>query len=228
MKRWSARAVFATVALPLLLCVACGGQARQSAADAGAGNPDAGATASGGGCAGKPIPKEHRAVAEACPTERGTKEPIDMSICTDLSGAKCTKDADCTAGKNGRCILPHDEPCDTKCSYDECQTDSDCAAGPCVCRTSGADATNNVCLPGSNCETDSNCGNCGYCSLSATPIGHDCRVDYPTYNCHTATDECLDPTDCADGGLDYCAYGASAASGVEHWACGSCLPYPVP
>lgn len=208
-------------AVALLLCASCGGQVHEPSADAGA-------TASGGACGAVRIPKEHRAVAQACPTERGSDEPIDMSICTDLSGAKCTKDADCTAGRNGRCITPHNEPCDTECSYDECLTDSDCAEGPCVCRTSGADVTNNVCLPGSNCKTDSDCGNCGYCSLSATPIGHGCRVDYPTYKCHTATDECIDPSDCADGGLDYCAYGASASSGAERWACGSCLPFPVP
>jgi hypothetical protein len=240
----AALTALAAVAVALGLCAACGGEAQQSAADAGAGNagnagnaadasaPHAhaggGGTASGGACGSVRIPQEHRAVAQACPTERGTDDPIDMSVCTDLSGAKCTKDADCTAGRNGRCITPHDEPCDTECSYDECLTDSDCAEGPCVCRTSGADVTNNVCLPGSNCKTDSDCGDCGYCSLSATPSGYGCRVNFPTYDCHTATDECIDAIDCVDGGLNYCAYGASASSGAEHWTCGSCVPFPVP
>jgi len=205
------------IAVALLLCASCGGKAHQPFANVSA-------TANSGACRAVRVPKEHRAVAQACPSERGSHEPIDMSACADHSGAKCTKDADCTAGQNGRCSLPHNEPCDTECTYDECLTDSDCAAGPCVCRMSGTDTLQNICLPG-NCKTDSDCGSCGYCSLSATPVGHDCRVDYPMYSCHTAADECIDPSDCVDGGFSYCAFGASDA---EHWACGTCLPFPVP
>jgi len=205
----------ARVAAALLLCVSCAGKAHETSADAGA-------TANGGACGTVRIPKGHRALAQACPTERGSDEPIDMSGCMNRAGITCTKDADCTDGKNGRCI-PHNEPCDTACSYDECLTDSDCALGPCLCRTNGADITQNKCL-GGTCKTDADCG-CGYCSLSAVPIGHGCHVEYPTYTCHTASDECTDPSDCADGIVTYCAYGAS---GAEHWACGSCVPFPVP
>jgi hypothetical protein len=230
----AAIAPVAAVALGLLLCASCGGEARQSAAEAGAhagaGNaadasaPDAhaggGATARGGGCGSAPVPKEHRAEAQACPAERGSSEPIDMTACTNRAGITCTKDADCTLGMNGRCIA-HNEPCDTACSYDQCLTDLDCGAGPCLCRSGGTDKISNECLAGSNCKADADCGNCGYCSPSAVPEGFDCTVEALTYTCHTGTDQCTDQSDCDAG---YCAYDAAAA----RWACGSCVPIQHP
>jgi hypothetical protein len=90
------------------------------------------------------------------------------------------------------------------------------------------DATKNACLLGSTCRTDSDCGACGYCSPSTTLVDHDCDVNGPTYYCHTATDECSDTSDCVDGGLGYCAYGAVASTSAARWACGYCFPYPVP
>ena len=162
---------------------ACGGEARKPSASAG------------GACGAAPIPKQHRPNAAACPTARGTVPLPDMTACTIRTYITCTKDADCTAGKNGRCFAK--DACNTACSYDECLTDSDCAAGPCLCRSSNTDSQRNECLPGSNCKIDSDCnGGCGYCSPSATPDPAGCTIGTLTYNCHTANDECVDQNDC--------------------------------
>ncbi len=207
----------------LLLCTACGGKAHDSTAAAGAGNvPDGSAPdAHGGACGSVPVPKDHRAVAEACPAARGSLGPLNLTTCADRSGIKCTGDADCTAGKNGRCYLNSD-PCQTVCSYDECVTDSDCAAGPCACRGSGTDVVANACLPGSTCRTDADCGNCNYCSPSIVPNPTYCASELLTYACHTANDECTDQSDCpAD---EPC--GADTAKGP--WKCGFCVQPPHP
>jgi hypothetical protein len=237
----------AAVAFGLLLCTSCGGQAHQSAAGAGAGNaadastPDAqagggggaGGGARGGACGSAPIPKEHRAVAQACPSERGSLAPIDTTACVDRSGINCTSNADCTAGKNGRCFSNGD-PCQTKCSYDDCLADSDCAAGPCVCRSSGTDLASNACVPGSNCRTDGDCGGCEYCSPSVVPDSEHCLIGGVctcgsgvvslVYACHTASDECTNNGDCPGSNSAYCGYDA----GAQHWACGVCTGTPHP
>ena len=207
----------ASVALSLLLCVSCGGEVRPSAPEAPA---VAGANARGGTCGSAPVPKEHRPVAQACPSQRGSGTPLDMSTCTNRSSVACTKDTDCTAGLNGRC-LAHNVPCATECSYDECLTDSDCASGPCLCRDNGTATLSNQCLPRGTCKTDADCGACGYCSPSATPTGLGCHIEEVTYMCHTPSDECSDESSC-DGG--YCAYDGAAA----RWACGRCVPIPHP
>jgi len=130
----------------------------------------------------------HRARAEACsPTPPpGTPQP---------TGGTCRSDADCTAGKNGRCspqgggrMAPQNQ-----CTYDACFVDADCA-GPgkptCTCEPSG-----NFCLPG-NCRVDADCGARGYCSPS-WPM---CSLHGPYrpygYWCHTAKDECTNDDDC--------------------------------
>jgi len=238
-----APAAVAPVALVLLLCTSCGGQAHQSTAGAGAGNasdastPDAqaaaGAGAQGGACGSAPIPMEHRAVAQACPAARGSSGPLDTTACTNRSGITCTSDGDCTAGKNGRCFLNGD-PCQTVCSYDECLTDSDCAAGPCVCRSSGTELVPNDCVPGSNCRTDADCGDCEYCSPSVVPDSVQCRVGGVctcgdgvvslVYACHTASDECTNDGDCPGTDSAYCGYDA----GVRRWTCGVCTGTPHP
>lgn len=202
---------WAFVALGLCLCAACGGKAQQPSADAGV-------DARSGACASAPIPKEHRAVAQACPSERGSLGPIDTTTCTNLSGIQCKSDADCTAGKNGRCFLNSD-PCQTICSYDHCLTDADCADGPCLCRSSSIDLAANDCLPGGNCRTDTDCGGCEYCSPSVVPSQPVfCGSTILTYACHTANDECLDPSDCP-GPNNYCGYDADAG----RWGCAFCV-----
>ena len=86
---------------------------------------------------------------------------------------QCTVDSDCTAGKNGRCLLtPHIPPPPTctapYCSYDACESDSDCNGVPCDCRAAGS-ANPNVCATGSNCVTD--CPTDPECRYDTT-LGH--------------------------------------------------------
>ena len=227
--------VTASAAFAFALCAGCGGEARQSAADAGAGAgnapdasaPDAhagsGGAALAGACGSVPIPKEQRATERACPVARGSVQLPDMTACTIRTYITCTKDADCTAGQNGRCFA--NDPCNTVCSYDECLADSDCAVGPCHCRSSNSDSLRNECLPGSNCKTDADCsGGCGYCSPSSIPNPAGCTIGTLTYNCHTASDECADQNNCHGGGDYYCAYDA----GTARWGCGFCVALPRP
>jgi hypothetical protein len=224
------------VAIGLFLCTSCGGESRQRAAgthpaDASqpdASPPDAGNGAQGGACASAPLPLQHRAVAETCPTERGSSGPIDTTTCADRSGITCSSDADCTAGKNGRCVLNGD-PCQTLCSYDACLVDADCAAGPCVCRSGAGDVAANICLPGSDCRTDADCGECKYCSLSVVPNSVDCMpmgacscgdgVASERYACRTASDDCATASDCPENSDVYCAYD----DGFRRWRCGACM-----
>jgi hypothetical protein len=129
---------------------------------------------------------------------------------------KCTSDADCTEGENGRCTgNAHDG---WQCTYDECFADSDCASAadgaPQVCGcAAGPSSNNNVCLPG-NCRLDTDCGAGGYCSPSLDQCG-----DYTLgYFCHVPKDECVDDADCVAsiGKADaYCAFNSDAG----HWKC---------
>jgi hypothetical protein len=222
----------------LLFCAACGGNARQTTASGGAGagagagagtgagnnsdasapdaQAEAGAATRGGACGNVPVvPRDHRAVAQACPSTRGSV-PLDVTACTDRTGIACARDADCTAGKNGRCFTNGDK-CLTVCSYDQCLTDSDCAAGPCVCRSSGIDPSANGCLASAQCRTDADCPNCQYCSPSYISNPADCSPGFSTYACHTARDECTDQSDCS--GL-VCGYDP----GVARWGCEVCVP----
>jgi hypothetical protein len=220
------------VALGLCLCAACGGEARQRGSGTHPGDvPDASAPdAEAGTCAGAPLPEQHRATAQACPAERGSSGSIDTTACVDRSGITCTSDADCTAGKTGRC-LSGEAPCLTACSYDTCLTDADCAAGPCECRSSAADVAANVCLPGSNCRTDADCGDCEACSPSGVPNSMGCdpvgacscgdAVASLRYACHTASDECATASDCPGGSSAYCAYD----DGFRRWKCATCTAH---
>ena len=136
------------VVMGLCLCVGCGGEARQRPSDTHPGDvPDASESdTEAGTCASVPLPEQHRAAAQACPTERGSSGAIDTTACVDRSGITCASDADCTAGKTGRCVSG-DGPCLTTCSYDACLMDADCAEGPCSCRSSASDVAVNACLP---------------------------------------------------------------------------------
>jgi len=179
-----------------------------------------------------PVPVRHRAQREACPTERGTENPLNTAACANTSGLACKSDADCTAGMNGRCLLNGD-PCRTLCSYDACHTDADCPSGePCGCRTSGTATVANFCVVGSSCATDGDCGRCGFCSLSIQRTLLQCSsaddagnpgkcacegVESEAYACHTMNDECTNDGDCtAMGG--FCAYVAAQ----RRWACKAC------
>jgi hypothetical protein len=116
------------------------------------------------------VPTSHRDAGETCPP-RGSSPPT--STCGEDGGVQCTVDSDCTAGKNGRCLLtPHIPPPPTctapYCSYDACESDSDCNGVPCDCRAAGS-ANPNVCATGSNCVTD--CPTDPECRYDTT-LGH--------------------------------------------------------
>jgi hypothetical protein len=245
------------VTIGMYLCASCGGATRlgHPAADANAADNRAAEVESVAGIDGVDsdgrmcrlsaggslrIPQEHRAASENCPAERGSVGPIDVTGCGDVSGVLCKNDADCMAGRNGRCLMDG-SPCRTYCSYDQCSTDADCPEKqPCICRGGGPDTTANYCLAGSNCATDADCGECGFCSLSLQRANAQCTsvdgcpedgcdgggtgmrcacvttVSF-AYICHTSKDECTNDSDCA---FDYCAY----MDRSMRWECGSCVP----
>jgi hypothetical protein len=167
------------------------------------------------------IPLNHRASGETCPSARGAGS---ISACDYDAGppAACLHDTDCTAGTNGRCMVPEFVPlaCATGCSYDECASDSDCPSGvPCDCRASASDNSANVCVTDSTCRVDSDCGSGGYCSPSAGFGSFHCQT---AYFCHNAKDTCVDDTDC--GSSQKCEFDPTAG----HWSCGgpTCEPPP--
>jgi hypothetical protein len=84
------------------------------------------------------VPINHRAVATACPSQRGP------GICIACTG-RCATDSQCNSGTNGRCDTGGKFAL-SSCSYDECVGDSACPSGtPCVCRSSASDYSPNVC-----------------------------------------------------------------------------------
>jgi hypothetical protein len=125
----------------------------------------------------------------------------------------CSKDGDCTAGTNGRCVEGTGGPIYCLCTYDACMHDTDCAAGQaCACHgstyTFGA---GNTCIQG-NCRVDSDCGPGNYCSPSFDPASCGSLLGY---FCHTPSDQCLDDSDCGDFVAQVCAYSATSSS----WQC---------
>jgi hypothetical protein len=179
------------------------------------------------------VPINHRAAPACCTSQRGpgpATQPYSQGTASPLApdAGGCTSDADCKSGVNGRCFPFEGEVGSGGCSYDECFTDSECGAGAtCACRTSPTDNGANVCQPKGNCVTDADCGPGGYCSPSLS----DCHAQ-PTYDCHTASDTCVNDIDCAgmpaDAGscetIKSCVFGGVAG---PHWACSAttcCLP----
>lgn len=148
--------------------------------------------------------KVHRATATACPKGRGMGKsgwgrPND-----------CKSDAQCTAGKNGRC---EQMGLGAGCTYDDCYADQDCAARGtakvCACRASAESVGPNHCVSG-NCTTDADCG-AFRCSPTLGPMGHIGGIH--GYFCHTASDACVDDEDCGQGST--CRY----ASEVGRFQC---------
>jgi hypothetical protein len=151
------------------------------------------------------VPKIHRPTTVDCPTER----PAGSAT----SGGACAKDADCTAGKNGRCsggLTPN------ACTYDECAVDGDCGTAVCVCRDAAKVGAPNACFRG-NCRTDVDCPG-SYCSPSGVDIFWNCLTGVPIgafgFFCHSPADECVDKEDCGTGNAT-CAFDADA----RHFKC---------
>ncbi len=163
------------------------------------------------------VPVSHRQSGASCPQGRG---PGLSTQGNDPPGS-CSGDSDCTAGKNGRCLLRGFGAVSYQCSYDACFSDSDCPGTPCDCRASASDTAPNVCGTGSGCRIDSDCGPCGFCSPSESADSFCVGADYE-YFCHTSKDECVDDVDCK-GSSGSCNYDATKAA----WTCATqCSPPP--
>ena len=175
-------------------------------------------------------PQTHVASGSACPQQRGP----GLDGCNPDGGlasptaVACLRDSDCTAGESGRCnFWPVSSPppseagsqlvlplCGSTCSYDTCFSDPDCPPRvPCGCRSSPTAGAANVCLTGSNCAVDSDCGPGGFCS----PDSSEQTQGQLLYFCHTASDACLDNSDCPNGG---CQHDSASA----RWICVTATP----
>jgi hypothetical protein len=119
----------------------------------------------------------------------------------------CTRDADCTKGKNGRCAPESYEGlARDRCYYDACGVDADCAPNAACACGNGSAVDPHVCVE-ATCRSDADCGGGGYCSPSPDDCG---RVG--GWHCHTPEDACVDDIEC---GIDLCAFDAARA----RWAC---------
>ncbi len=163
------------------------------------------------GCGGSSgtTPTEHRPSTPAACTAR------PPAFCPAGSTGECARDADCTAGFNGRCLGATGNSC--ACGYDACRTDADCPTGTaCACDAGyGGNAFPGPtqCLP-SGCRLDSDCAS-GYCSPSRVPgAPGGCGAARYGYYCHTPNDACGNDSDC--GGLgNACIYSPE----LHHWTC---------
>ena len=201
--------------VPFVAIVACsGGSTNNTSSDAS--NADASVSRDGSSSLGdgsssvgvdtslSRLPLKHRATADACSHDRG---PGDADA--QITQTECTKDADCTAGNNGRCLVTKVGAHGNVCSYDTCFADSDCGSKACHCRESASDA--NTCV-GGNCRVDADCGAGGYCSPSVD--FHATNFGSTGYYCHTSSDRCINDADCRNPG-EQCAFDPTA----QHWAC---------
>jgi len=149
------------------------------------------------------VPVNHRPNDAQC----GTTPPPGTCNFGGSSGGPgmCSSDSQCAdGGLNGRCVEMGGGVAYCGCTYDACLHDSDCTGETCACHGSPyTGQLGNRCVPG-NCHVDSDCGAGGYCSPSYSPAG--CG-GLGGYYCHTAVDQCIDDSDCADAGfLTVCAY----------------------
>jgi hypothetical protein len=208
-----------------LLCVAVGLASCGSTAgtNGGAGReggapPDAaahhdGAVSGHDGAVSLGVPTYHRPNDSQCLTSppAGDCSPPPPAVGDASSRYPCTSDMDCTGGTNGRCN-PDGPIAGCHCAYDTCTVDTDCPTDQlCVCHGSAYDTgAGNTCMAG-NCRVDSDCGADGYCSPS--PNGGCGYVG--GYYCHTASDTCVDDTQCNEAGGGSCVWSSPAA----HWEC---------
>ncbi|MFO0666153.1 MAG: hypothetical protein U0174_19525 [Polyangiaceae bacterium] len=170
--------------------------------------PDRGPTAQPALQAQRPA-KVHRASAVACSQ---TRDPGKVGWGTQ---SDCKSDAECKAGKNGRCTQ---FGLRAGCTYDACFADADCkakgAGGVCACRT-GAGSPNQ-CV-GGNCQLDVDCKGWS-CSPSLGSMGRIHGI--VGYYCHGPQDACIDDEDCNNGAS--CRY----APELGHFACSSSEVHP--
>jgi hypothetical protein len=199
----------ATLLFPLALA-ACSGKTVESTADAMA--PDSGVGPLRHPDTHRPIPNGCGVSAPEAPSPQTLPDGGDLS-----HDGGCTTDPQCgtSAGIPGHCIVYASGT--RGCNYDECTVDTDCSGRDSVCSCQGQTrgyagaSPGNRCITG-NCRVDSDCGSNGFCSPSTTGLFYGTEGWY----CHTANDECVNPSDCADASA-----GPNCAFVVEtgHWAC---------
>jgi hypothetical protein len=253
--------------MAFVLVAACGGQlspggatTRDAGADASLADAASAALAPDGQADGAqgPVdggsaraPPQHRHAPVTCTDMRpagpgqtpcGCTEPDGGSCCLTPDGGECMSDSDCDAGIQGRCGVISTTGI-AQCVYDECADDSQCDGAPCSCSNAASFNAVNLCLTGSNCRVDSDCGLAGYCSPSmlelscicigtgncgdaavcyagSTQVPCSCNVSCGHgYFCHTPADTCLTTSDCVQGGI--CAYDTAS----QRWDCVACIPH---
>ncbi len=174
---------------------------------------------------GKKVAKVHREKGQECSREkvagnaevRAAKEgDVDTR---PMREGKCKTDAECTAGKNGRCSMVGGGrmPPYPACVYDGCYVDADCGSKR-ACDCGGSPSDGHFCEQG-NCAVDADCGTNGYCSPSLGSCGN---YGGTIGNfCHTSKDDCMNDDECMDKPGGYCGYSQEAAK----WQCsyGHCV-----
>lgn len=172
---------------------------------------------------GKKVAVKHREKGQECSREKvaGNAEAraADSEEFRPSREGKCNTDADCTAGKNGRCSMVGGGrlPPYASCVYDGCYVDADCGTKR-ACHCGGAPSSGHFCEQG-NCAVDADCGVNGYCSPSLGGCGNYGGV--VGNFCHTSNDDCMNDDECMDKPGGYCAYSQEA----QKWQCsyGHCV-----
>lgn len=160
-------------------------------------------------------PINHRPSAAQC----STPAPAGDCAGPGPGGGGCTRDSDCTAGTNGRCLSPGGGPAaGCACTYDTCAQDTDCPGGQtCACHGSPyTDGAGSSCVQG-NCRVDADCGAGGYCSPSS--LTATCGDSLAGYYCHTAGDLCVDDSDCSPTPGSPDAPGCLYSTKDSRWEC---------
>jgi hypothetical protein len=208
------------LALSSILAVGCGTSTTLTGTDTGSPGVDSGAN-DGGGVDGATLPDTGADTG----ADAGVRVPMyhrpDDSACSAAAPAGncsfggggpgvCSMDSECTAGVNGRCNMNNGGAVFCRCTYDTCQHDTDCPTGQaCACHGADFHADSNECIAG-NCRVDSDCGAAGFCSPTIGGCG-----GLAGYYCHTASDTCIDDSDCTGGALQACQY----VSTSSRWQC---------
>jgi hypothetical protein len=173
---------------------------------------------------GKKVALQHREKGQECSREKvaGNAEaraPQEGDVPRPMREGKCKSDADCSAGKNGRCSMVGGGrlPPYAACVYDACYVDADCGSKN-ACSCGGSPSDGHTCEQG-NCAVDADCGTNGYCSPSLGSCGN---YGGTVGNfCHTSKDDCMNDDECTDKPGGYCAYSQEA----QKWQCsyGHCV-----
>ena len=161
---------------------------------------------------GPPPPTGTCAPSSVVTTTACEKRTIPASNASGRTG--CKSDADCTYGRQGRCVKnpvyspregyvrreanllagPPPPPNETECVYDQCEANADCGShARCSC---GEGTNRHACIPLDTCKADGDCGIDGLCA---------CGTDGGANTCTQAN--CRVDADCGAGGS--CASGGS-------------------